>query len=269
MPYKTIEEAVHLARMGKGSLVCSIVTADDKVARAFVLGASAMHGRILILNKDCAKESTGHGSPLPMLIHGGPGRAGGGEEMGGKRGVLHYMNRTAIQGSPTSITAVTNVYQQGAKGHMTSIHPLKKYYEELEVGDQLLTEKREITTVDIDRFAALSGDNYYAHKVETDFSGTMFDEQETNGYYIMSAAAGLFVDSYEKNPVLLNYGIDELRFTKPVYAGAKLQIRFTCKQKLPNDVTENPEEPKTLIPRGIVKWLVEMLDEDPEEPLVG
>jgi oxepin-CoA hydrolase/3-oxo-5,6-dehydrosuberyl-CoA semialdehyde dehydrogenase len=250
-------------------LVCSLVTSDDRIARDFVLGAAAMHGRILILNRDCAKESTGHGSPMPMLIHGGPGRAGGGEEMGGKRGVLHYMNRTAIQGSPTTITAITNVYQQGAKGKLSEVHPFKKYYEELQVGDQLITESRLITSEDIDRFAALSGDNFYAHKITSDFTGTMFDQQVAHGYFIMSLSAGLFVHSYERNPVLLNYGIDELRFTKPVYPGANIHVRFTCKQKLPNDVTENADEPKTLIKRGIVKWLVEMLDDDAENPLVG
>ncbi len=268
MPYHNLEEAIELSHMGKGSLVSSIITADEKIARAYTLEAAAMHGRVLVLNADCARESTGHGSPLPMLVHGGPGRAGGGEEMGGKRGVLHYMQRTAIQGSPSMITAITNVYQQGAKGKTSDIHPFKKYFEELEVGDQLITESREITSEDIDRFAALSGDNFYAHKVETDFTGTMFDQQVAHGYFIMSVAAGLFVDSYDKNPVLLNYGIDELRFTKPVYPGARIHIRFTCKQKLPNDVTENPDEPKTLIKRGIVKWLVEMLD-DTDEPLVG
>lgn len=268
MPYANLDEAIALSKMGKGSLVSSIITADDKIAKEYVLDAAEMHGRILVLNSDCAKESTGHGSPMPMLVHGGPGRAGGGEEMGGKRGVLHYMQRTAIQGSPTSITAITNVYQQGAKGNIVAEHPFRKFYEEIHVSDQLLTEKRLITPEDIDRFAALSGDNFYAHKRETNFEGTMFDEQVAHGYFIMSAAAGLFVDSYEINPVLLNYGIDELRFTKPVYAGTNLQIRFTCKQKLPSDTTPDPENPKSLIKRGIVKWLVEMLD-DSDEPLVG
>lgn len=269
MPYKTLDQAIQLSMMGKGSLVSSIITADDKIARHYTLEAATAHGRILILNRDCAKESTGHGSPMPMLTHGGPGRAGGGEEMGGIRGVMHYLQRTAIQGSPTTITAITDVYQQGAKGHITDIHPFKKYFEELQVGDQLITESREITADDIDRFAALSGDNFYAHKRETDFSGTMFDQQVAHGYFVMSLAAGLFVDSYEKNPVLLNYGIDELRFTKPVYPGAKIHIRFTCKQKLPSDTTPKEDDPKSKIKRGIVKWMVEMLDEDPEEPLVG
>ncbi|MBD0377842.1 MAG: phenylacetic acid degradation bifunctional protein PaaZ, partial [Flavisolibacter sp.] len=164
MPYKDLSDAVILAKKGKGSLCCTIVTADDKQATGFVIGAATHHGRILVLNRDCAKESTGHGSPLPMLIHGGPGRAGGGEEMGGVRGVKHYMQRVAIQGSPTSITAITQSYQPNAKGHATNVHPFHKYFEELEVGDQILTGKRVITAEDIDRFADLSGDHFYAHK---------------------------------------------------------------------------------------------------------
>lgn len=268
MPYRSTEEAAELAKMGKGSLVSSIITYDNKITRDYTLEAATMHGRILTLNRDCAKESTGHGSPMPLLVHGGPGRAGGGEEMGGIRGILHYMQRTAIQGSPTAITAITNVYQQGAKGNIDGIHPFKKHYEELTVGDQLITDAREITSDDIDKFAALSGDNFYAHKRETNFEGTMFDQQVAHGYLIMSIAAGLFVDSYEMNPVLLNYGIDDLRFTKPVYPGAKINIRFTCKQKLPNDTTPSEDNPKSKIKRGVVKWLVEMLD-DTDEPLVG
>ncbi len=259
MPYSSMEEAVALARLGKGSLVSSIVTADNKLAKQYVLGAGAYHGRILILNADCAKESTGHGSPLPLLVHGGPGRAGNGEEMGGLRGVKHYMQRVAIQGSPTSITEISNVYQQNAKGKDPGKHPFTKYFEELEIGDQIVTEKRLITSEDIDKFADLSGDHFYAHMVNTDFSGTMFKRQVAHGYFIMSAAAGLFVDSYEKNPVLLNYGIDELRFTKPVYAGSELYIRFTCKEKLPQEKKE-----ETDIDKGIVKWLVEMFDETDE-----
>ncbi|WP_417264799.1 phenylacetic acid degradation bifunctional protein PaaZ [Brumimicrobium sp.] len=269
MPYNSIDEAIELAKMGKGSLVSTIVTPDNKEAREYVIGAASMHGRILVLNEECAKESTGHGSPLPLLTHGGPGRAGGGEEMGGMRGVLHYLQRTAIQGHPSAITEITQVYQQGAKGNIIEEHPFTKYFEELNVGDQLITESREITADDIDQFAALSGDNFYAHKRETDFNGTMFDEQVAHGYFLMSAAAGLFVHNYEMNPVLLNYGIDNMRFTKPVYAGSKMHIRFTCKELVPTDVTPKEDDPKTKIKRGIVKWLVEMLDQDTEEPLVG
>lgn len=258
MPYKHLDDAIVLAKKGKGSLCCSIVTADNKTATDFVIGAATHHGRILVLNRDDAKESTGHGSPLPMLIHGGPGRAGGGEEMGGVRGVKHYMQRVAIQGSPTVITAITQQHQQGAKGIQTNVHPFRKYFEDLQVGDQIITEKRIITSEDIDAFAELSGDHFYAHKVNTDFSGTMFERQVAHGYFILSAAAGLFVDGSDLGPVLLNYGIDELRFTKPVYPGAELTIRFTCKEKLPQDAKPNDEND---IPKGIVKWLVEMLDE--------
>jgi oxepin-CoA hydrolase/3-oxo-5,6-dehydrosuberyl-CoA semialdehyde dehydrogenase len=259
MPYKGLDEAIFLSKMGKGSLCCSIVTASASIARQFVLGAATMHGRILVLNAACAKESTGHGSPLPLLTHGGPGRAGGGEEMGGLRGIHHYMQRVAVQASPDMMTAITNVYQQHATGIQSAIHPFKKHFEELQVGDQILTEKRIITEEDITRFADLSGDHFYAHLTATDFTNTMFDSQVAHGYFIMSAAAGLFVDSYDKNPVLLNYGIDELRFTKPMYVGASMQVRFTCKEKIPQDQRE-----ETDIPRGIVKWLVEILDETGE-----
>ncbi|MBL0234151.1 MAG: phenylacetic acid degradation bifunctional protein PaaZ [Chitinophagaceae bacterium] len=268
MPYKHSEEAIALSKLGKGSLVTTIVTADQKEARDYVIGTASHHGRILLLNNECARENTGHGSPLPLLVHGGPGRAGGGEEMGGIRGVKHYLQRTAIQGSPAMITAVTNVYQVNAPGKDPGKHPFKKYFEELQIGDQIITEKRTITSDDIDRFADLSGDHFYAHIKETDFSGTMFEKQVAHGYLIMSIAAGLFVDSYELNPVLLNYGIDELRFTKPVYPGSEIHIRFTCKEKLLSDkrVVEKPEDFKRGddIARGIVKWLVEMIDETGE-----
>lgn len=268
MPYKHLDEAIALSKLGKGSLVSTIVTADYKAARQYVVGAASHHGRILVLNNECAKESTGHGSPLPLLVHGGPGRAGGGEEMGGIRGVKHYLQRTALQGSPTTITAITNVYQPNAKGKEPGKHPFKKYFDELQIGDQIITDKRVITADDIDKFADLSDDHFYAHIKTTDFTGTMFERQVAHGYFIMSIAAGLFVDSYEKNPVLLNYGIDELRFTKPVYPGAEVYIRFTCKEKLPNDkrVIEKPEDFKRGddIDKGIVKWLVEFFDETNE-----
>ena len=255
-----MDEVITLSKMGKGSLCSSIVTAGDETAKQYVLGAGTHHGRILVLNKDCAKESTGHGSPLPMLTHGGPGRAGGGEEMGGIRGIKHYMQRVAIQGSPTSITNITNIYQQYAEGIQGDVHPFKKYFEELNVGDQIITDRRVITSKDIDKFADLSGDHFYAHLKATDFNGTMFEQQVAHGYFVMSIAAGLFVDSYQKNPVLLNYGIDELRFTKPVYPGMEIYIKFTCKEKIPQDRREEAD-----IERGIVKWLVEMMDETNEQ----
>jgi oxepin-CoA hydrolase/3-oxo-5,6-dehydrosuberyl-CoA semialdehyde dehydrogenase len=262
MPYQHTEEAIVLAKMGKGSLVSSIVTADSKIAKDYVIGAGTYHGRILVLNNECAKESTGHGAPLPLLVHGGPGRAGGGEEMGGLRGVRHYMQRVAIQGSPNMITAISEVYQQGANGNTNTIHPFKKYFEELSIGDQLITEKRLITAEDINQFADLSGDHFYAHLHNTDFTGTMFEKQVAHGYLLISIAAGLFVDSYEKNPVLLNYGIDELRFTKPFYPGSEMYIRFTCKEKIRQEKKE-----VTDIEKGIVKWMVEMIDE--KEELIG
>jgi oxepin-CoA hydrolase/3-oxo-5,6-dehydrosuberyl-CoA semialdehyde dehydrogenase len=264
MPYKDLTEAIDLSKKGKGSLCSTIVTADNNIATDYIINAGTYHGRMLVLNAECAKESTGHGSPLPMLVHGGPGRAGGGEEMGGIRGVKHYMQRVAIQGSPTSITAITKIYQQNANGNKSNIHPFKKYFEGLQIGDQIITEKRLITSGDIDKFADLSGDHFYAHLKNTDFADTMFEKQVAHGYFILSAAAGLFVDSYEKNPVLLNYGIDELRFTKPIYAGAEVHVRFTCKEKIPQDKKDNTD-----ISKGIVKWLVEIIDETNEQAGVG
>ncbi|MBK6625502.1 MAG: phenylacetic acid degradation bifunctional protein PaaZ [Chitinophagaceae bacterium] len=268
MPYKNIDEVIELSKKGKGSLCSTIVTANASVAKKYVLGAATFHGRILVLNEDCAKESTGHGSPLPMLVHGGPGRAGGGEEMGGLRGIKHYLQRTAIQGSPTMLTAITNVYQPNAKGVVGEKHPFSKYFDELQIGDQIVTEKRIITSEDIDRFAQLSGDQFYAHLKDTDFNGTMFEQQVAHGYFIMSAAAGLFVQSFVKNPVLLNYGIDELRFTKPVYPESAIFIRFTCKEKIEQEVKEpNPDVPFVRgqdIPKGIVKWYVEIFDDTNE-----
>ncbi|MFN6039132.1 MAG: MaoC/PaaZ C-terminal domain-containing protein, partial [Bacteroidota bacterium] len=248
---------------GKGSLVSSIVTSDDSIARQYVLGAACMHGRILILNRDCAKESTGHGSPMPMLVHGGPGRAGGGEEMGGKRGVFHFLQRTAIQGSPTTITNVSHQYQVGGKYIETGIHPFRKHFEELQIGETLITEKHTVTEEDIKNFAELSGDKFYAHLNPESLDGTIFKRTVAHGYFILSRAAGLFVDP-PKGPVLLNYGIDECRFTKPVYPGMVIGVRFTCKEKIENDKplkAANDEEVKA----GIVKWVVDIYDASPEE----
>ena len=258
MPYNTLEEAMELARMGRGSLVCSIVTKDDDVAKEFVLGTAAMHGRILVLNSDCAKESTGHGSPLPLLVHGGPGRAGGGEEMGGKRGVMHYLQRTAIQGSPTTLTRITNVYQQGGYQNETEVHPFRKHFEDLSVGDTLITAKHTVSEADITNFANVSGDNFYAHMDATSLEGTIFEGRVAHGYYILSKAAGLFVDA-KKGPVLLNYGLDECRFTKPVYPGITIGVKLTVKEKV--DQEKRTEDD---IAKGIVKWLVDVYDETGE-----
>jgi oxepin-CoA hydrolase / 3-oxo-5,6-dehydrosuberyl-CoA semialdehyde dehydrogenase len=258
MPYNSIDEAIELAKLGKGSLVCSIVTANDDIARDFVIGAACMHGRILILNADCAKESTGHGSPMPMLTHGGPGRAGGGEEMGGKRGVFHYLQRTAIQGSPTTLTKIMGQYQYGAKYLEKDIHPFKKHFEDLEIGETLITAKHTVHEADIVNFANVSGDNFYAHMDATSLEGTIFTGRVAHGYFILSKAAGLFVDA-KKGPVLLNYGLDECRFVKPVYPGATIGVRFTCKEKIDQE-KKTPED----IAKGIVKWLVDVYDETGE-----
>ncbi len=258
IPYKNLDEAIELAKMGKGSLVCSIVTNDDKIAKEFVMGAACMHGRILILNAACAKESTGHGSPMPLLTHGGPGRAGGGEEMGGKRGILHYMQRTAIQGSPTMITKVTNQYQYGAEQTEFDKHVFQKYFEEIQIGETVITRKHTVTDADIINFANVSGDHFYAHVDATSLEGTIFERNVAHGYWVLSKAAGLFVDG-KKGPVLLNYGLDECRFVKPVYPGMTIGVRFTAKQK-----TAQEKRDENDIKKGIVKFLVDVYDETGE-----
>ena len=255
MPYKNMDEAIELSRKGKGSLCSSIVTADARIARNYVLGAGSFHGRILVLNNDCAKESTGHGSPLPLLVHGGPGRAGGGEEMGGLRGVKHYMQRTAIQGSPTMLTAITNVYQPGGKQTEDVQHPFQKYFDDLVIGETLVTRKRTVTEADIVNFANVSWDHFYAHVDHTSLEGTIFEKPVAHGYFILSAAAGLFVDG-KKGPVLLNYGLEECRFTKPVYAGSTIGVRLTVKEKISQEIKDGND-----IPKGIVKWYVDVYDE--------
>lgn len=258
MPYKNLDEAIELAKMGKGSLVSSIVTPDDKEAMEYVVNAASMHGRILVLNKDCAKESTGHGSPMPMLTHGGPGRAGGGEEMGGKRGVLHYLQRTAIQGHPTTITKITQQFQVGAEMPEANPHVFRQHFEELMIGDTVFTHKHTVTEADIVNFANVSGDNFYAHMDATSLEGTIFEGRVAHGYFVLSKAAGLFVDP-KKGPVLLNYGLDEARFTKPVYPGATLGVRFTVKEKIDQEKKSEDD-----IAKGIVKFLVDVYDETGE-----
>ena len=258
IPYKGIEEAVNLVEMGKGSLVTSIVTNNNKLAKDFVVESANMNGRILVLNERCAKESTGHGSPMPLLTHGGPGRAGGGEEMGGVRGIKHYLQRTSIQGHPETITRITEQFQVGGDQPEANPHVFRKHFEELEVGETVFTHKHTVTTTDIVNFANVSGDNFYAHMDETSLEGTIFEERVAHGYFILSKAAGLFVDP-AKGPVLLNYGIDECRFTKPVYAGATIGVKFTVKEKI--DQKKKDEED---IAKGIVKFLVDIYDESNE-----
>jgi oxepin-CoA hydrolase/3-oxo-5,6-dehydrosuberyl-CoA semialdehyde dehydrogenase len=258
MPYKELDDAIELAKMGKGSLVSSIVTPDNQEARDYVIGAASMHGRILVLNEHCAKESTGHGSPMPLLTHGGPGRAGGGEEMGGKRGVLHYLQRTAIQGHPTTITAITEQFQVGAEMPEANPHVFRKHFEELVIGETVFTHKHTVTDADIVNFANVSGDNFYAHMDATSLEGTIFERRVAHGYFILSKAAGLFVDP-KKGPVLLNYGLEEARFTKPVYPGATIGVRFTVKEKVDQEKRSEDD-----IAKGIVKFLVDVYDETGE-----
>ena len=231
LPYHSLEEAIELARLGEGSLAGSIVSNDDVVTRELVLGTAAYHGRMVVINRHCAAESTGHGSPLPHLVHGGPGRAGGGEEMGGVRGVKHYMQRTAIQGSPQTITAIGNRWARGADENDPGVHPFRKTFEQLRIGDTLHTGEREITLEDIQHFAEFTGDTFYAHTdEEAAAKNPFFDGRVAHGYLIVSLAAGLFVDP-DFGPVLANYGVDDLRFAKPVNYGDTLQVRVTCKQK--------------------------------------
>lgn len=258
MPYRSIDEAIELANMGKGSLVSSIATYDENIAREYVFGAAPYHGRILILNRDSAKESTGHGSPMPLLVHGGPGRAGGGEEMGGLRGIKHYLQRTAIQGHPTMITAVSGVYQQGGRQTEAAAHPFSKPFEALQIGETLSTAKHTVTEADIVNFANLSGDHFYAHTDVTALEGTPFTQRVAHGYWVLSKAAGLFVQA-RKGPVLLNYGLEECRFTKPVYPGMTIGVRLTVKEKVAQEKRDDEDYQK-----GIVKWLVDVYDETGE-----
>lgn len=257
IPYKNTSEAIELAKLGKGSLVGSIFTSSDEVAKELFFGTASHHGRIMIINKDCAKESTGHGSPMPHLVHGGPGRAGGGEELGGIRSVTHYMQRTAIQGHPTTITKISNKWQKGATRKEDILHPFRKHFEELEIGDTLSTHGRTVTETDIVNFSGVSGDNFYAHTDVTSLEGTFFTGRVAHGYFIMSAAAGLFVDP-KKGPVLANYGIDELRFTQPVYVGDTIRVNLTVLEKV------DKEDKEGLPPHGIVKWDVEVFNQNNE-----
>lgn len=263
MPYKSLDEAVALVGLGRGSLVTSIITNDDREAATFTLEAAYLNGRILVLNRRCVKESTGHGSPMPMLTHGGPGRAGGGEEMGGIRGVMHYLQRTAIQGHPDTITEITQVYQPGATRPEAEPHLFRQYFEDLKVGDTVYTHKHTVTEADIVNFANVSGDNFYAHMDATSLEGTLFERRVAHGYFILSKAAGLFVDP-KKGPVLLNYGIEECRFTKPVYPGATIGVKLTVKEKI-NQEKRNPDD----IARGIVKFYVDVYDETGESVAVA
>ncbi len=257
MPYKDLDQAVTLAKMGKGSLVSSIATFDDKIATKYVVNAASHHGRILVLNRENARESTGHGSPLPGLVHGGPGRAGGGEEMGGMRGIKHYLQRCAVQGSPTTLTEVTGIYQaKGAYKEITQ-HPFAYHWEDIQPGMSLRTHKRTITDGDIVNFANLTWDHFYAHTDITSLDGSIFEKRTAHGYFILAAAAGLFVYP-NKGPVAANYGLEECRFLRPIYHNDTVYVRLTCKQKIDRD-SRGKE-----LPSGIVKWYVEVFDVEDE-----
>ncbi len=231
VPYRDSADAIVLARRGGGSLVASVFSADDAAASHFVLGLAPYHGRVLVANARCARESTGHGSPLAPLVHGGPGRAGGGEEMGGIRGVLHYMQRTAVQGTPDTLTALGGRWVRGSRLLEPGRHPFRLAFHELRLGDTFNSVEREVTVEDIERFAALSGDTFYAHMSESEAArNPLFGGRVAHGYFLISAAAGLFVDP-DYGPVLGNYGLNELRFVKPVKPGERIKVRLTCAQK--------------------------------------
>jgi oxepin-CoA hydrolase/3-oxo-5,6-dehydrosuberyl-CoA semialdehyde dehydrogenase len=252
LPYGTPDEAIDLARRGRGSLAGSIFTADDAEARELVFGTAAWHGRLMLINRDCAAESTGHGSPLPNLVHGGPGRAGGGEELGGVRAIKHYMQRTALQGSPTTLTAVTGEYHPGARPITGKLHPFRKIFEDLAIGETLVTHRRTVTEADIVNFGCVTGDHFYAHFDEIAAKDSLFGRRVAHGYFIISAAAGMFVDP-GPGPVLANYGLDNLRFVEPVGIGDTIQARLTVKRKIRKE-KRAPEERAT----GVVVWAVEV-----------
>lgn len=253
MPYATMDEAITLSEMGKGSLVSSIVTNSDAIAKEYVVNAATHHGRILVLNRENAKQSTGHGSPLPLLVHGGPGRAGGGEEMGGVRGIKHYMQRCAVQGSPTTLTEITGIYQPNSAYKEITRHPFQYHWEDIEPGMSLRTHNRTVTDTDIINFANITWDHFYAHTDITSLDGSIFKKRTAHGYFILAAAAGLFVYP-NKGPVAANYGLEECRFLRPIYHDDTIYVRLTCKQKVDRDVASAEH------PSGIVKWFVEVFD---------
>ncbi|WP_375738329.1 phenylacetic acid degradation bifunctional protein PaaZ [Pseudomonas boanensis] len=258
MAYDDLDEAIALAARGKGSLVASLVTKDPLVAAKVVPQAAALHGRLHILDRESAAESTGHGSPLPVLKHGGPGRAGGGEELGGLRAVKHYLQRAAVQGSPTMLAAVTREYVRGAKVIETEVHPFRRYFDELQIGESLLTHRRTVTEADLVNFGCLSGDHFYMHFDEIAAKESQFGKRIAHGYFVLSAAAGLFV-SPAPGPVLANYGLDTLRFINPVGIGDTIQARLTCKRK----IDQGKKSPKGE-PQGVVAWDVEVTNQNGE-----
>jgi oxepin-CoA hydrolase/3-oxo-5,6-dehydrosuberyl-CoA semialdehyde dehydrogenase len=258
MGYSGLDEAVALTQRGKGSLVCTLVTEDTAEARDFVVEAAPHHGRILVLDRHCAGESTGHGSPMPQLVHGGPGRAGGGQEMGGLRGLHHYMQTTAVQGHPDTLTAIAQQHMPGAARPESGIHPFRRHFEELAIGDTHTTHRHTVTEADIVNFANVSGDNFYAHVDATALDGTIFEQRVAHGYWVLSKAAGMFVDP-RKGPVLLNYGVEYCRFTKPVYPGMTIGVQLTVQQKIDQEKRSEDD-----VAKGIVKFKVDVTDETGE-----
>ena len=258
MAYDDLDEALALAARGKGSLVATLVTRDPAVAAKAIPVAAAFHGRLLVLDREAAPESTGHGSPLPVLKHGGPGRAGGGEELGGLRAVKHYLQRAALQGSPSMLAAVTGEYVRGARRIETEVHPFRRHFEDLQIGESLLTHRRTVSEADIVAFGGISGDYFYMHFDEIAARESAFGHRIAHGYFVLSAAAGLFV-SPAPGPVLANYGLDTLRFVKPVAIGDTIQARLTAKRK-----TDRNKKGADCVAQGVVAWDVEVTNQNGE-----
>ncbi|HYE41008.1 MAG TPA: phenylacetic acid degradation bifunctional protein PaaZ, partial [Ramlibacter sp.] len=258
MTYDGIDEALELAARGKGSLVSTLVTREPAIAAYAVPMAAASHGRVHILDAESSVDSTGHGSPLPQLKHGGPGRAGGGEELGGIRAVRHFLQRAAVQGSPTMLAAVTGEYVRGAKVQESEVHPFRKYFEDLQMGDSLLTHRRTVSEADIVAFGGISGDFFYMHFDEIAAKDSQFGKRIAHGYFVLSAAAGLFV-SPAPGPVLANYGLDNLRFVAPVAIGDTIRARLTCKRKVDRNRTDERG-----IGQGVVAWDVQVTNQNGE-----
>ncbi|CAN7573511.1 phenylacetic acid degradation bifunctional protein PaaZ [Pseudoduganella sp. LjRoot289] len=258
MTYNGIDEALALAARGKGSLVSTLVTKDPKTAAYAVPMAAASHGRVHILERESAVDSTGHGSPLPQLKHGGPGRAGGGEELGGIRAVRHFLQRAAVQGSPTMLAAVTGEYVRGAAVNESEVHPFRRHFEDLKIGDSLLTHRRTVSEADIVNFGGVSGDYFYMHFDDIAAKDTQFGKRIAHGYFVLSAAAGLFV-SPAPGPVLANYGLDNLRFITPVGIGDTIRARLTCKRKVDRNRTDDKG-----VGQGVVAWDVQVTNQNDE-----
>ena len=253
MGYDGIEQAIALTNRGGGSLVASVYTHDPLVASDIVFGVSTFHGRVILIDRDCAKEQTGHGSPMPQMMHGGPGRAGGGEELGGVRSLAHYMQRTALQGSPAMLTSITGNWSKNAPVIEKDRHPFRYHFEDLDIGQTFFSKERTITLEDIEHFAHFTGDTFYAHMDEEATKGhPFFPGRVAHGYLLLSFAAGLFVDP-DPGPVLANYGLDNLRFTKPIQPGETIKVRLTAKEKSPRNKQY-----------GEVRWDVEIMTDKDE-----